>query len=41
MVKEGYWYGLPLVLIGAVALFLLVEYLAAFIQYGRGGNSHE
>jgi archaellum biogenesis protein FlaJ (TadC family) len=32
---------MPLVLIGAVALFLLVEYLAAFIQYGRGGNSDE
>jgi hypothetical protein len=29
---------MPLVLIGAVALFLLVEYLAAFIQYGRGGK---
>ena len=32
---------MPLVLIGAVALFLLVEYLAAFIQYGRGGDDHE
>ncbi len=32
---------MPLVLIGAVALFLLVEYLAAFIQYGRGGNDDE
>ena len=32
---------MPLVLIGAVTLFLLVEYLAAFIQYGRGGNSDE
>ena len=32
---------MPLVLIGAVALFLLVEYLAAFIQYGRGGNNDE
>jgi len=29
---------MPLVLIGAVTLFLLVEYLAAFIQYGRGGK---
>jgi len=27
---------MPLVLVGAVAIFLLVEYLAAFIQYGRG-----
>jgi Ca2+/Na+ antiporter len=32
---------MPLVLIGAAALFLLVEYLAAFIQYGRGGNDDE
>jgi len=32
---------MPLVLIGAVALFLLVQYLAAFIQYGRGGDDHE
>ena len=32
---------MPLVLIGAVTLFLLVEYLAAFIQYGRGGEDHE
>ncbi len=32
---------MPLVLIGAAALFLLVEYLAAFIQYGRGGNNDE
>lgn len=32
---------MPLVLIGAVTVFLLVEYLAAFIQYGRGGNDHE
>jgi Ca2+/Na+ antiporter len=32
---------MPLVLIGAVSLFLLVEYLAAFIQYGRGGNDDE
>ena len=32
---------MPLVLIGAVTLFLLVEYLAAFIQYGRGGNDDE
>jgi hypothetical protein len=32
---------MPLVLIGAVAIFLLVEYLAAFIQYGQGGEDHE
>jgi len=32
---------MPLVLVGAVALFVLVEYLAAFIQYGRGGDDHE
>ena len=32
---------MPLVLIGAVALFLLVEYLVAFIQYGQGGEDHE
>jgi hypothetical protein len=32
---------MPLVLIGAVTLFLLVEYLAAFIQYGRGGDDDE
>jgi len=32
---------MPLVLIGAVAVFLLVEYLAAFIQYGRGGDDDE
>jgi len=32
---------MPLVLIGAVALFLLVEYLVAFIQYGQGGNDDE
>ena len=32
---------MPLVLIGAVTIFLLVEYLAAFIQYGRGGNGDE
>jgi hypothetical protein len=32
---------MPLVLVGAVALFLLVEYLAAFIQYGRGGDDDE
>jgi hypothetical protein len=32
---------MPLVLIGAVALFLLVEYLAAFIQYGRGGKDEQ
>ncbi len=32
---------MPLVLIGAVTLFLLVEYLAAFLQYGRGGDDHE
>jgi hypothetical protein len=32
---------MPLVLVGAVAIFLLVEYLAAFIQYGRGGDDHE
>ncbi len=32
---------MPLVLIGAVTLFLLGEYLAAFIQYGRGGDDHE
>ena len=32
---------MPLVLIGAVAIFLLVEYLAAFIQYGRGGDDDE
>lgn len=32
---------MPLVLIGAVALFLLVEYLAAFIQYGRGGEDEQ
>jgi uncharacterized Tic20 family protein len=32
---------MPLVLIGAVALFLLVEYLAAFIQYGRGGKGEQ
>ena len=30
---------MPLVLVGAVAIFLLVEYLAAFIQYGRGGDN--
>jgi hypothetical protein len=29
---------MPLVLVGGVAIFLLVEYLAAFIQYGRGGD---
>jgi hypothetical protein len=29
---------MPLVLIGALTLFLLTEYLAAFIQYGRGGH---
>jgi hypothetical protein len=29
---------MPLVLVGAVTVFLLVEYLAAFIQYGRGGE---
>jgi hypothetical protein len=32
---------MPLVLIGAVALYLLVEYLAAFIQYGRGGDDEQ
>ncbi len=32
---------MPLVLIGAVALFLLVEYLVAFIQYGRGGKGEQ
>jgi len=32
---------MPLVLIGAVAIFLLVEYLAAFIQYGRGGEDEQ
>jgi hypothetical protein len=32
---------MPLVLIGAVTLFLLVEYLAAFIQYGRGGDDEQ
>jgi len=32
---------MPLVLIGAVTIFLLVEYLAAFIQYGRGGDDRE
>ncbi len=32
---------MPLVLIGAVTLFLLVEYLVAFIQYGQGGDDHE
>ncbi len=32
---------MPLVLIGAVALFLLVEYLAAFIQYGQGGKGEQ
>jgi Ca2+/Na+ antiporter len=32
---------MPLVLIGAVTLYLLVEYLAAFIQYGRGGNENQ
>ncbi len=32
---------MPLVLIGAVSIFLLVEYLAAFIQYGRGGDDEQ
>jgi hypothetical protein len=32
---------MPLVLVGAVAIFLLVEYLAAFIQYGRGGEGEQ
>ncbi len=32
---------MALVLVGAVAIFLLVEYLAAFIQYGQGGDDHE
>jgi hypothetical protein len=32
---------MPLVLIGAVTLFLLVEYLVAFIQYGRGGDDEQ
>ena len=31
---------LPLVFVGAVAVFLLVEYVAAFVQYVRGGD-HE
>jgi hypothetical protein len=30
---------MPLVLVGGAAVFLLVEYLAAFIQYGRGGEN--
>ncbi len=29
---------IPLVLVGGVSVFLLVEYLAAFVQYGRGGK---
>jgi len=32
---------MPLVLIGAVALFLLVEYLAAFLQYGQTDRGDE
>lgn len=32
---------MPLVLVGAVAIFLLVEYLTAFIQYGQGGKGEQ
>ena len=32
---------MPLVLVGAVAIFLLVEYLAAVIQYGQGGKGEQ
>jgi len=32
---------MPLVLVGAVAIFLLVEYLAAFIQYGQGSKGEQ
>jgi len=32
---------MALVLVGAAAIFLLVEYLAAFIQYGQGGDDHD
>jgi len=32
---------MPLVLVGGVAIFLLVEYVAAFIQYGRGGKGEQ
>lgn len=32
---------MALVLVGGVAIFLLVEYLATFIQYGRGGKGEQ